>query len=113
MGACSHLYCEREFQGLKAHERPAGGTSPAGFFIMTTEAPAPVPIPKTVKGPYFVVEMTNRWKQRKIERGAKPTHVHKGLKGAIEHAQARSAKNPDRHFAVFECIGYYVSRPTG
>lgn len=58
------------------------------------------------KGPWFVVDMTERWKKRKIKRSDKPTKVYRVLAKAIEEAHRLCIKHPGHHWAVFECIGY-------
>jgi len=58
------------------------------------------------KGPWQVVEMTQRWKKQKIKRGAKPTVQFHTLLEAVTHAHGLAEAKAGSHFAVFECIGY-------
>ena len=65
---------------------------------------------KSVNGPWFVVNMTKRWKQKKLVRGDKPTYIFKRLENAVAAASKLASVYPGHHWAVFECVGFFTQK---
>lgn len=61
------------------------------------------------KGPYFVMDMTDRWQKHRIIRGKrKPTIIYRTFLGAVKASHRLAKAHPDHHWAIFECLGYAV-----
>lgn len=71
---------------------------PAGFSMPTHKDKPALPL-------WFVVNMCSRWNEDIIERGRKPTKLHRSLASAYEEAARLAGAHKKGDYAIFECIG--------
>lgn len=60
---------------------------------------------------WFVVNMCNRWGDKKLLRTDKPQIVFYSINEAYEYASEMAKQHSRGDYAVFECIGRILSHP--